>query len=125
MVLLTDCHSLVTLSVNRSAVIVPFGEIPAFGVIEPVPQSVHKLKSSLSTNRFVLAHSQRKPFRVFSEIVFPFISVSKYFTPSTIAQWNGEERTFVETYSAGSDILCPVISSICNAVARIVFPVPI
>lgn len=60
-VLLTDCHSFDVLRVNKSAVILPSGAVVAFVVIDPVPQSVHKLKSSLSINRFVLAHSHKKP----------------------------------------------------------------
>ena len=83
MVLLTDCHSFAVLSVRRSAVILPSGAIVAFGVITHVPAFVHRLKSSLSIKRFVLAHSHRNHFSVLSEIAIPFISVSKYFTPST------------------------------------------
>ena len=54
----------------------------------------------------------------------PDISVSKYFTPSTIAPWNGEESTFVLTYSQGISIDCPVTSSSCIQVPYITEPVP-
>ena len=83
MVLLTDCHSFAVLSVNKSAVILPSGAIVAFGVITHVPAFVHRLKSSLSVNRFVLAHSHRKPLRVSGEIGSQAIVVLKHFTPST------------------------------------------
>ena len=42
------------------------------------------------------------------------MSVSKYFTPPTIAPWNGAVvSTFVDTYSEGVWIDCPVTSSSC------------
>lgn len=85
MVLLTDCHSFEVLRVSRSAVILPSGAIATLVVIAPVPQSVQRSKASLSIKRFVLAHSHRNHFSVLSEIAIPFISVSKYFTPSTFA----------------------------------------
>ena len=100
MVLLTDCHSFEVLRVSRSAVILPSGAMVAFGVITHVPTFVHKLKSSLSVNRFVLAHSTSNHLSVVFGIATQFASVSKYFTQSTFAPWNGEESTFVDTYSA-------------------------
>ena len=87
---------------NKSAVILPSGAIATFVVIVPSEISDQVVeKSSDCRKRFVLAHSQRKPLSVFSGIGLPFMSVSKYFTPSTIAPWNGEDRRFVETYSLG------------------------
>ena len=83
MVLLTDCHSFAVLSVRRSAVILPSGDVVAFGVITHVPAFVHRLKSSLSVKRFVLAHSQRKPLSVLGDIGNQAIVVLKHFTPST------------------------------------------
>ena len=65
-------------------------------------------------HRFVLAHSHRKPFRVSGEIGFPLLSVLKYFTQSTFAPWKGAVvSTFVDTYSLGVWIDCPVTSSSC------------
>ena len=86
---------------NKSAVILPSGAMVASGVITHVPAFVHRLKSSLSVNRFVLAHSQRKPFRVLGDIGNQARVVLKHFTPSTFAPWKGAVvSTFVETYSA-------------------------
>lgn len=70
------------------------------------------MRSSDCKKRFVLAHSIAIPLRVASGILAPAISVSKYFTQSTIAPWNGEESTFVDTYSAGARIDCPDMFSI-------------
>ena len=47
-------------------------------------------------------------------IATQFTSVSKYFTQSTFAPWKGAVvSTFVETYSLGVWIDCPVTSSSC------------
>lgn len=93
----------------------PSGAIQIFVVIDHppvIPQVV--LKSSDCRKIFVLAHSHRKPLSVFSGIAIPFMSVSKYFTPSTFAPWNGATvSTPVETYSEGVWIDCPVTSSSC------------
>ena len=88
---------------NKSAVILPSGAIVAFPVIVPPAINAQVVrKSSDCKKRFVLAHSQRKPLSVFSGIAIPFMSVSKYFTPSTFAPWNGAVvSTFVDTYSEG------------------------
>ena len=69
---------------NKSAVILPSGAIATFVVIVPSEISDQVVeKSSDCRKRFVLAHSHRKPLRVLSGIGVPFMSVSKYFTPST------------------------------------------
>ena len=70
---------------NKVAVILPSGAIQIFVVIDHPSVAQVVRKSSDCRNRFVLAHSQRKPLRVFSGIAIPFMSVSKYFTPSTFA----------------------------------------
>ena len=71
---------------NKSAVILPSGAIATFVVIVPSEISDQVVeKSSDCKKRFVLAHSQRKHFRVSGEIGFPLISVLKHFTPSTFA----------------------------------------
>ena len=98
----THCCPFVVLSVNNVAFILPSGLIPAFAVNVPnhcITQVVRKFSDC--KKRFVLAHSQRKPFRVLGDIGFPLISVLKHFTPSTFAPWNGDDRRFVETYSLG------------------------
>ena len=65
-------------------------------------------------HRFVLAHSQRYPFKILGEIGSQAIVVLKYFTQSTFAPWNGAAvSTFVETYSEGVCTDCPVTSSSC------------
>ena len=47
-------------------------------------------------------------------IATQFTSVSKYFTQSTFAPWKGAVvSTFVDTYSLGVWIDCPVTSSSC------------
>lgn len=88
---------------NKSAVILPSGAIATFVVIVPSEISDQVVeKSSDCKKRFVLAHSQRKPLSVFSGIAIPFMSVSKYFTPSTFEPWKGAVvSTFVDTYSLG------------------------
>ncbi len=51
--------------------------------------------------------------------------VLKHFTPSTFDPWKGAVvRTFVETYSEGVCIDCPVTSSSCIQVPYITEPVP-
>ena len=82
----TYCCPFVTLSVNNVAFILPSGLIPAFAVNVPshcITQVVRKFSDCKKI--FVLAHSHRKPLSVFSGIAIPFMSVSKYFTPSTFA----------------------------------------
>jgi len=73
---------------------------------------------SLCRRRFVLAHSITTHFRVEADIVSPARVVLKYFTQSTIAPWNGEESTFVDTYSAAVWIDWLVTSSNCVAVSN-------
>lgn len=68
---------------NKVAVILPSGAIQIFVVIDHPSVAQVVRKSSDCRNRFVLAHSQRKPLRVSGEIGFPLISVLKHFTPST------------------------------------------
>lgn len=81
------CKPAVTLGINRSIVFFPSGAIQIFVVIDHPPVIAQVVeKSSDCRKRFVLAHSHRKPLRVLSGIGVPLISVSKYFTPSTIAQ---------------------------------------
>ena len=71
-------------------------------------------KSCDCKKRFVLAHSHRKPFRVSGEIGSQAIVVLKHFTPSTFDPWKGAVvSTFVDTYSEGVWIDCPVTSSSC------------
>lgn len=52
--------------------------------------------------------------RIVGEIVSPARVVLKYFTQSTFAPWKGAVvSTFVDTYSLGVWIDCPVTSSSC------------
>ena len=99
---------------NKLAVILPSGPVVAFPVTAPSHMSHHRLKSSVFMNRFVLAHSQRKPLSVLGEIGSQARVVLKYLTQSTFAPWNGAVvSTFVETYPPNEVSLCPVTSSIC------------
>ena len=69
---------------NKSAVILPSGAIATFVVIVPSEISDQVVeKSSDCKKRFVLAHSQRKPFRVLGDIGNQARVVLKHFTPST------------------------------------------
>jgi len=71
-------------------------------------------KSSDCKKRFVIAHSQRKPLSVLGDIGSQARVVLKHFTPSTFEPWKGAVvSTFVDTYSQGVWIDCPVTSSNC------------
>lgn len=71
-------------------------------------------KSSDRTRIFVRCHSQRYPFRILGEIGNQARVVLKHFTPSTFDPWKGAVvSTFVDTYSEGVWIDCPVTSSSC------------
>ena len=64
--------------------------------------------------RFVFPASQRYHLSVLGDIVAPERVVLKYFTQSTFAPWKGAVvSTFVDTYSLGVWIDCPVTSSSC------------
>jgi hypothetical protein len=95
---ITHCNQVdVPVAIFQSE-LAPSSHVPWFGVTVIV--AIFLLQEEnvlLCVSKFVDDHSIFTPSIVDGDIASPVRVVSKYFTQSTIAPWNGEESTFVLT----------------------------